>query len=127
MYTIKEIENKYGLPASTLRFYEKEGILPQIQRNDSGQRRYSDKELQWLQLVIALKETGMSIKEIKRYVELLKQGDSTLDKRKNFLMEHKKTVEQKMNQTLIHLEKINRKMAVYDVIVRGNNDKVFLI
>ncbi|WP_035054263.1 MerR family transcriptional regulator [Carnobacterium pleistocenium] len=127
MYTIKEIENKYGLPASTLRFYEKEGILPQIQRNDSGQRRYSDKELQWLQLVIALKETGMSIEEIKRYVELLKQGDSTLDKRKDFLMEHKKTVEQKMNQTLIHLEKINRKMAVYDVIVRGNNDKVFLI
>lgn len=127
MYTIKEVENKYGLPASTLRFYEKEGILPQIQRTDGGRRQYSEEELDWLQLVIALKDTGMSMDEIKRYVELVKQGDSTLEKRRSFLLSHKKTVEKKMNQTLSHLEKINRKMAIYDVMVRGKNDKDFLI
>jgi DNA-binding transcriptional MerR regulator len=127
MYTIKEVENKYGLPASTLRFYEKEGILPKIRRTDGGRRQYSEEELDWLQLVIALKDTGMSMDEIKRYVELVKQGDSTLEQRRSFLLSHKKTVEKKMNQTLSHLEKINRKMAIYDVMVRGKNEKDFLI
>jgi DNA-binding transcriptional MerR regulator len=127
MYTIKEVETKYGLPASTLRFYEKEGILPKIQRTDGGRRQYSEEELDWLQLVIALKDTGMSMDEIKQYVELVKQGDATLEKRRSFLLAHKEKVERKMSLTLMHLEKINRKMAIYDVLVRGKNPKDFLI
>ena len=127
MHTIKEVETMYGLPASTLRFYEKQGILPEIQRDGGGRRRYSEEELEWLQLVIALKDTGMSMDEIKRYVELLKQGDETLEKRRSILLAHKETVEKKMVQTLTHLEKINRKMAIYDVMVRGKGSKDFLI
>lgn len=127
MHTIKDVETMYGLPASTLRFYEKEGILPKIQRDGGGRRQYSEEELEWLQLVIALKNTGMSMDEIKRYVELLKQGDKTLENRRNMLLTHKEEVEKKMTQTLAHLEKINRKMAIYDVLVGRKNNKDFLI
>ncbi|RVT56175.1 MerR family transcriptional regulator [Niallia taxi] len=127
MYSIKEVESMYGLPSSTLRYYEKEGILPKIHRDNGGRRKYTEEELEWLQLVIALRDTGMSMEEIKRYVDLVKQGDKTLEVRRSILLTHKESVEKKMDQTLKHLEKINRKMAIYDVMVRGKNPKDFLI
>jgi len=125
MFTIKEVQEKFGLPASTLRFYEKEGILPPIGRDSGGRRSYSELELEWLQLVVALRDTGMTMDHIKNYVELVKQGDETLHQRRQILLEHKQDVERKMNQTLEHLEKINRKMAVYDLLAHGKKD--FLI
>lgn len=125
MFTIKEVQEKFGLPASTLRFYEKEGILPPIGRDSGGRRSYSEPELEWLQLVVALRDTGMTMDHVKNYVELVKQGDATLHERRQILLEHKQDVERKMNQTLEHLEKINRKMAVYDLLAHGKKD--FLI
>lgn len=125
MFTIKEVQEKFGLPASTLRFYEKEGILPPIGRDSGGRRLYSEPELEWLQLVVALRDTGMTMDHIKNYVQLVKQGDETLHQRRLILLEHKRDVERKMNQTLEHLEKINRKMAIYDLLAHGKKD--FLI
>lgn len=127
MYTIKEVEEKFGLPASTLRYYEKEGILPKINRNDGGRRQYTEEELEWLQLVIALRNTGMSMEDIKAYILLIKQGDETLENRRAMLLEHKKAIEEKMEQTLIHLEKINRKLAIYDVMVLKKSPMDILI
>lgn len=127
MYSIKEVERMYGLPSSTLRYYEKEGILPKIHRDSGGRRKYTEEQLEWLQLIIALRDTGMSMAEIRRYVELVMQGDETLEIRRSVLLFHKEAVEKKMEQTLKHLEKINRKMAIYDVMVRGKNPKDFLI
>lgn len=126
MYSIKEVEKMYGLPASTLRYYEKEGILPKIHRDNGGRRSFSEDELEWLQLVIALRDTGMTMESIKSYVELLKQGDETLEERRDILLSHKESVEKKMLQTLTHLEKINKKMAIYDIMVRGEQKDIFI-
>ncbi len=125
MFSIKEVEEKFGLPASTLRFYEKEGILPPVGRDAGGRRLYTQPELEWLQLIVALRDTGMTMERIKDYVELVKTGDETLEQRRAILLDHKRDVEKKMNQTLEHLEKINRKMAVYDLLAHGKKD--FLI
>lgn len=125
MFSIKEVEEKFGLPASTLRFYEKEGILPPVGRDSGGRRLYTQPELEWLQLIVALRDTGMTMERIKDYVELVKAGDETLEQRREILLDHKRDVEKKMNQTLEHLEKINRKMAVYDLLAHGKKD--FLI
>ncbi len=125
MFSIKEVEEKFGLPASTLRFYEKEGILPPVGRDAGGRRLYTQPELEWLQLIVALRDTGMTMERIKDYVELVKAGDETLEQRREILLDHKRDVEKKMNQTLEHLEKINRKMAVYDLLAHGKKD--FLI
>lgn len=117
MYSINELVKITGIPASTLRYYEQVGILPEVKRNMNGRREYNDKVLEWLELVVALKDTGMSIEEIKSYTELILQGDDTLDVRRDFLAEHKKNVEIALAKKQYHLEKIIRKIAVYDVLL----------
>ncbi|GIP19330.1 MerR family transcriptional regulator [Paenibacillus montaniterrae] len=117
MYSINELVKKTGIPASTLRYYEQVGILPEVKRNVNGRREYNEKVLEWLELVVALKETGMTIEEIKSYTELILQGDDTLDVRRDFLTEHKKNVENTLAKQQYQLEKIIRKIAVYDVLL----------
>lgn len=117
MYSINEIVKITGIPASTLRYYEQEGILPEVSRNLNGRREYNEKVLEWLELVVALKDTGMSIEEIKTYTKLILQGDETLEDRRSFLSEHKNNVEKSLAKTQYHLEKVIRKIAVYDVLL----------
>ncbi|MGO4731017.1 MerR family transcriptional regulator [Paenibacillus sp. 2KB_22] len=117
MYSINELVKITGIPASTLRYYEQVGILPEVKRNVNGRREYNEKVLEWLELVVALKDTGMTIEEIKSYTELILQGDDTLDVRRDFLTEHKKNVEITLAKKQYHLEKIIRKIAVYDVLL----------
>ncbi|MBM6382993.1 MAG: MerR family transcriptional regulator [Paenibacillus sp.] len=117
MYSINELVKITGIPASTLRYYEQVGILPEVKRNMNGRREYNDKVLEWLELVVALKDTGMSIEEIKSYTDLILQGDETLDIRRDFLTKHKKSVEIALAKKQYHLEKIIRKIAVYDVLL----------
>ena len=115
MYTINEVAKMYEIPSSTLRFYEKEGILPHIDRNSSGRRIYKEEELERLQLVIALKDTGMSLDTIKEYFDMANKGEETLDQRRTLLLEHKQSVEKQLALTIKHLEKINRKITIYDL------------
>jgi len=122
MYSINEVVKITGIPASTLRYYEQVGILPDVKRNINGRREYNDKVLEWLELVVALKDTGMSIEEIKSYTELILQGDETLEARRSFLTEHKKNVETALAKKQYHLEKIIRKIAVYDVLMHKKKE-----
>lgn len=117
MYSINELVKITGIPASTLRYYEQVGILPEVKRNVNGRREYNEKVLEWLELVVALKDTGMTIEEIKSYTDLILQGDDTLDVRRDFLTEQKKNVEITLAKKQYHLEKIIRKIAVYDVLL----------
>lgn len=117
MYTITEVGKLTGLPASTLRYYEEEGILPQVDRNDIGRRVYSEEVLAWLELVLALKNTGMSIERIKSYTAMITEGDDRLIDRRELLVLHKQEVEQTLAKTQMNLEKIIRKIAVYDVLM----------
>jgi DNA-binding transcriptional MerR regulator len=126
MYSVSQISQMSGLSASTLRFYEKEGIIPNITRNTSGRRQYSDEDLLLLELVICLKDTGMMIEEIKQYTHLIVQGNETIGQRRGILQAHKKNVEQQMMQMKKHLEQLNQKIAVYDglVLAEKNLDKL---
>jgi DNA-binding transcriptional MerR regulator len=117
MYSINEIVKVTGIPASTLRYYEQEGILPEVTRNINGRREYNEKALEWLELVVALKDTGMSIEEIKTYTKLILQGKETLVARRKFLSVHKNNVEKSLAKTQYHLEKVIRKIALYDVLL----------
>ncbi|KOP29313.1 MerR family transcriptional regulator [Exiguobacterium sp. BMC-KP] len=127
MYSINEVEKMFGLPASTLRFYEKKGLLPQINRDTGGRRKYTQPELEWLQLVIALRNTGMTIDEIKAYVVLIQDESVSLEERRAFLFAHKQSVEAKMAQMFSNLEKINRKVAIYDAMIHERDGGKFLI
>ncbi|MGQ3740217.1 MerR family transcriptional regulator [Bacillus sp. Fil] len=89
-FTIKEISTITNVSSSTLRYYENEGLLPVIKRDNNGNRLYTEDNIEWINLLLALRQTGMPIKEIKRYIELFYQGISTLNDRKEMMLQHKK-------------------------------------
>ncbi|NLL77675.1 MAG: MerR family transcriptional regulator [Clostridiales bacterium] len=109
-YTIKQVSELTNLTAHVLRFYEKEGLLPHINRSDSGIRKYSEDDLEWLGLICCLKNTGMSLKQIKAFVDLSAEGKGTLKQRCDMLIEHKKNVEAQIQEMYKHLEKVSHKI-----------------
>ena len=91
-YTVGEIAEKIGVAPSTLRYYDKEGLLPFVERNKSGVRKFKDSDIEWLSIIECLKKTGMPIKEIKKFVMWCIDGDSTIDKRLQLIKERKEAV-----------------------------------
>ena len=79
MYTVGEMSKKLGVPPSTLRYYDKMGLLPFVERSSSGIRVFQDADFEWLQIIICLKKTGMQLVDIKRFIEMAIQGDETID------------------------------------------------
>ena len=79
--TVGEISKLLNIPASTLRYYDKEGLLPFVERSSSGIRKFQDNDIEWLKMIECLKKSGMSIKDIKTYLELTLQGDDTIHER----------------------------------------------
>ncbi len=112
-YTVKMVSEKTGLSPHVLRYYEKEGLLPHIKRTKSGIRNYSDDDLEWLGLICCLKNTGMSIKQIRDFVTLSSQGPQTLKARCAMLLAHKKEVEEHIEETNRHLERVSHKIAYF--------------
>lgn len=80
-YTVGEMAKRLDVPASTLRYYDKEGLLPFVARSPGGMRIFQDADLEWLKVIGCLKKAGMSIKNIRVYIELAMQGDETIDQR----------------------------------------------
>ena len=113
-YSIAEVAEKTHLTAHTLRYYEKEGLLPFIDRSDSGNRDFKDKDLEWLELICCLKNTGMPIKQIKEFIRLCLKGDNTLDVRREIFITHREEVINQMAELQKNLDKINCKINYYD-------------
>jgi DNA-binding transcriptional MerR regulator len=113
-YSIAKVAEKTRLTQHTLRYYEKEGLLPFVDRTDSGNRDFKEKDLEWLELICCLKNTGMPIKKIKEYIELCLKGDSTLDIRREIFIKHREDVMDQIVELQKNLEKINFKIDLYD-------------
>ena len=124
-YSIGQVAKKTGLTAHTLRYYEKEGLLPFVKKNGSGLRVFSDTDLDWLMLIDCLKGTGMSLKDIKQYIDWFREGDATLGKRLEMFKNQKIKLEAQMSQLQKHMEKINYKIAYYTELMNCNGEDVF--
>ena len=74
IYTVGEMAQKLGVPASTLRYYDKEGLLPFVERSSGGIRMFRENDFEWLQVIRCMKKAGMSIKDIRQYIEFSMQG-----------------------------------------------------
>ncbi|MFI8685844.1 MerR family transcriptional regulator [Rossellomorea sp. NPDC077527] len=122
MYTMKQVTQQTGLTAPTLRYYEKENLLPPVERDENGLRIYSDLNVKSILFIKALRATAMPIREIKKYVQLYEGGEETLQLRKNILEEHKMRVEENLRDQANNLEKIKEKLEMYDQYVRSRGD-----
>ena len=119
MYTIQDVSKKTGLTAHTLRYYEKEGLITGVERSQGGIRQYTDEDLERLGLIRCLKNTGMSIQEIARFVQLTHEGDHTLEERVELLREHRERVLERMAEMQEHLDKVTWKLNFFTEKLRA--------
>lgn len=117
-YSIGEVAQKTGLSTYTLRYYEKEGLLPFVKKSQSGLRVYTDNDIGWLELIECLKSTGMPLKKIKQYIDWYILGDSTLQQRLDMFKQQKAHVQEQLALMRKHLDKINYKIELYEEAVR---------
>lgn len=113
-YTISQVAEKFDLTAHTIRYYDKEGLLPFIERNKAGNRQFSDKDFDWLKLITCLKNTGMPIKQIKLYIQWCLQGDETLELRRQMYIDHRQEVLKQIEDLQKNLKSIDYKLEFYD-------------
>ncbi len=122
-YSIKEVAEITGLSAYTLRYYEKEDILKNIKRNEKGVRVYEEHDLELLHVITCLKETGMSLINIKDYVQMCRDGSDTFAIRYTIFEKQKEELEKQISTLERHLETANYKMWYYKNIEElGNED-----
>ncbi len=112
-YTIGETAKMMGVAPSTLRYYDKEGLLPFVERSQSGLRMFKNSDIEWLKIIECLKKTGMSIKDIKQFVLCAIDGDSTIDERLDILTCHRDNVKRQLNEIIEHLDLIEYKIWYY--------------
>ena len=123
MYSIQDVSNKTGLSTHTLRYYEKEGLISGVERSQGGFRQYTDGDLERLRLIRCLKNTGMSIQEIARFVQLTHEGDHTLEERVELLREHRERVLERMAEMQEHLDKVTWKLNFFTEKLRAYEEE----
>ncbi|AJH00350.1 MerR family transcriptional regulator [Clostridium beijerinckii] len=113
-YSMKEVSEKFNITPYTLRYYEREGSLPFVQRDNNGRRIYTDVDLGSIQLVNCMRATGMSIAYIKNYVSLTTKGKDTVEERRNIMLEQKEILKEEIKKYNDLLELVNMKLDYYD-------------
>jgi DNA-binding transcriptional MerR regulator len=113
--TIAEAAELLGLTADTLRYYEKDGLLLRpVPRDNSGHRRYDEPDLRWIELVTRLRSTGMPIRDVRRYADLVRAGDGNEEERLALLQAHRDEVRRQLAEVTAHLGAIDVKIALYE-------------
>ena len=112
-YSIQTVAEKTGLAISTLRFYDKAGLLPFVARDTSGYRAFTDGDLALLHTIVCLKNTGMKIADIRQYIELVMAGPKTAKDRQALLAAHREVVVAKQQEIARSLAEIDYKLQMY--------------
>ena len=113
-YSIAEVAKKFGLSIHTLRYYDKEGLMPYVDRTASGTRVFKDSDFDWLAIISCLKHSGVPIKKIRDFVNWSIEGDCTIERRLEFLQNHKKEVEQQIQELQKHSQLLDYKIWYYE-------------
>jgi DNA-binding transcriptional MerR regulator len=112
-YTIQEAAEEMELSIHTLRYYEKIGLLHPIQRSENGRRVYTEEDLGWVYWLKLLRESGMTIRVMKRYVEITRAGDHTINERCAILEEHRNHLRAHINKLEGFLGRLEQKVEFY--------------
>lgn len=115
--TIAEVCERFGLSQDTLRYYEKIRLIPTVQRKASGIRNYTEEDCKWIEFIKCMRSAGLTIEFLSEYVKLFKEGDSTLDKRRNLLIEQRNHLKERMLEMQATLDRLDRKVERYDTLV----------
>lgn len=112
--TIAEVSRKYGLTPDTLRYYERMGLLPAIQRTESGVRNYSETDCRWVEYIRCMRSAGVSIETLAEYVRLFQQGPKTIPARKQLLLEQRAQIVARIDELTAVLSRLDWKLDGYE-------------
>ena len=122
MYTIGQISEMFGIPVSTLRYYDKEGLFPNIRRV-SGIRRFDEAEIEALRVIECLKKSGLEIKDIKQFMAWCVEGSSTYAKRRELFVNQKEAVEKELQKMNAVLDMLNYKCWYYEQALNDGDEE----
>lgn len=123
-YSISEVAETFNMTPHTLRYYDKEGLFPLIERTPGGKRAFKQSDLDALKIIECLKASGMPIKEIKHFIEWCSEGDSTLQQRYNMFLERKACVEAQMEELKKTMAVIEHKCSYYKTALESGTEAV---
>ena len=124
MYTIGQVSQMFGLPISTLRYYDKEGLFPGMERS-GGQRRFGETELEALRVIECLKESGLEIREIRQFMDWCQEGPVTYPQRRALFEARRSAVQAEMEQLQRTLDMLSYKCWYYETaIADGTEDRI---
>ena len=113
-YTVGEMAAMLDVPASTLRYYDKEGLLPFVARSSGGIRQFRDSDLEWLRIIGCMKKAGMSLKDIRQYIQLAMQGNDTIDARLALFRHQREVLEAQMRDLQHTMDMVDYKCWYYE-------------
>lgn len=122
MYTIGQVSKMFGLPVSTLRYYDKEGLFPDMERSN-GIRRFGQRELEALRVIECLKKSGMEIKDIRQFMEWCAQGSGTYPQRRAMFIRQKESVEAEIARMNRVLDMLSFKCWYYEQAIKDGNEQ----
>lgn len=114
LYTVGEMAKLLDIPASTLRYYDKEGLLPFVERSSGGIRMFKEQDYEWLKIIECMKKAGMPIKDIKEYIELALEGDTTIHERLELFQKQKQLLQEQMKSMQHTLDVLEYKCWYYE-------------
>lgn len=115
--TITEVSQKYDISQDTLRYYERIGLIPRVNRNKSGIRDYTEEDCKWVEFIKCMRDAGLSIEVLTEYVGLFQQGDSSIEARRELFVEQRKMLNKRMEDIQKTLERLDYKIASYEPII----------
>ena len=123
-YSIGEVANTTGIAISTLRYYDREGMFPNIERRGGGIRVFSDAEIETIKIIECLKTSGLSIKDIKQFLDWCQEGDASLQKRRDMFHERLEAVKKQMEELQKTMDIIKYKCWYYDTALAAGTEEV---
>jgi len=115
--TIAEVSEKFGISPDTLRYYERIGLIPPVNRNKSGIRDYTEEDCRWVEFIKCMRGAGLPIEALIEYVTLFQQGDETVEARKELLIDQRNELSARMEDMKKTLERLNSKIVRYEQTV----------
>lgn len=114
---ISEVSEKIGISQDALRYYERIGLIPPVDRNKSGIREYAEEDCNWIEFIKCMRGAGLPIEVLIEYISLSREGDSTVDARKGILIEQREQILERMQDMRKTLDRLNYKIEQYEKLV----------
>ena len=121
---IAEVSQQYGISSDTLRYYERIGLIPPVTRNESGIRDYNELDVRRVEFVKCMRSAGLPIEVLIEYIGLVQRGDSTIEARKDILVEQRGLLIARMEQMQKTLDILDHKIEVYEKAVLKNEKEM---